>query len=242
MKYSCGMFLAFDVSERDPLYSRILEICNEKPVSYKLKFSADEMRNARWFSVVSHTRKVNLVRENNTFSFEEPLGNGRFCHVIKTEKPFYVSAPLKITARQHFFSSDMLPDSLFCTERAKQCLSRFADAVSFEPVLRASTERPVGNLYFLRFRETIPADAIDLSESSRTFICPTCQKQTFMPPNVLRIKEQHLENVGDFFMTEKIFSEGGWDHNICIVSKRVYQLIKDEHLHRGVEFMPVQMF
>ena len=239
-------WIYFDVSEQNPAFLHIRELCGEDGedavLTYKVRFTSNELQAARWLVFESLTEKIDLVREDITFSCAEIIEGGKAYHRYLSGKPFYVSKPPKHTKQQHFFSSSAATSCLFCTTHAKKILEEFSSAVKYEPVLQSSTGLPIGDLFYMNFQETIPKAAIDVTGVEETFICPVCQRQTYLPPIQLRIDKKYFSDSVDFYKTDCIFSCGG-NLAFCmnIVSQRGYQAIIKKALHRGLEFTPVQL-
>lgn len=236
-------WIYFDVSEQNPAFSRIRRLCGKDALlSYKVQFTARELKSAQWLAFESRIDKIDLVREDVTFLCTEMYGEGKAHHRFLSGRPFYISTPPKHTKQQHFFSSSVATSCLFCTAHAKQSLQEFSRAVKYESVFQCSTELPAVDLFYMNFQEIIPKTAIDLTDVQETFICPVCQMQTYLPPIQLRIKEKYLSDAVDFYKTSNIFSCGG-NFAFCmnIVSQNVYQTIIKKNLHRGLVFTPVQL-
>lgn len=236
-------WIYFDISEQNPAFLHIRELCGSNAIlTYKVLFTSSELKSAKWLTFKSRIDKIDLVREDTTFFCTEFFGDGKAHHRYLSGKPFYVSRPPKHTKQQHFFSSCTATSCLFCTAHAKQSLQEFSGAVEYEPVFRSSTNMPVGDLFYMNFRETIPKIAIDLANVEEVFICPVCQKQTYLPPIQLHIDKEYLSNAVDFYKTDDIFSYGG-NFAFCmnIVPQRVYRAFIEKGIHRGLEFTPVKL-
>lgn len=236
-------WIYFDISECHPAFMQIQKLCGQDTIStYKVRYNKTELENARWLTFDSHIDKIDLSREDVTFFCTEVYDNRKAHHRYLSGSPFYVSKPPKHTKQQHFFCSSMATSYLFCTEYAKQNLSEISNTIICEPVLSVLTNQPVGDLFYMNFAETIPESAMDLSNVEEVYACPVCQKQTYLPPVQLRIRQEFLNNDIDFCKTADIFSFGGnFSFHINIVSQRVYKEIKQRAIGRGLEFSPIQL-
>lgn len=238
---SLSGWIYFDISEQHSAFGRIQKLCGQDAIStFKTKFTTDELKSANWLTFDSLIDSVNLACEDITFFCTEAYENGKAHHRYLSGGSFYVSKMPRHTKQQHIFCSSMAASYLFCTQYAKQSLSEVSNKIIYEPVLRASTSQPIGDLFYMNFVETIPKKAVDLSNVREVYTCPVCQKRTYLPPVQLRIREEFLHNGTDFCKTEDIFGSGGnFSFHMNIISQRAYQVLKQKALIRGLEFAPI---
>ena len=112
-------YASFDVTEASPAYARFMQmqITTEKPIK-NTKFSEEERQRAQWLTCTPITAKLNLCREDVSFTLSERFGDGLAHHRTMTGAPFFVAAPISKRPNQHFFTADETPNHLFCTEYA----------------------------------------------------------------------------------------------------------------------------
>lgn len=114
--------------------------------------------------------------------------------------------------------------------------------VSFDAVLNSKTELPIGDLYAVRIHCVLPPEALDLSNSEETFVCPACGFETFLPPLSLKVRGKSIEGAPGICRTEAVFGWGGnYAAPITLISHEVYLLLAENHLVRGLEIEPISL-
>ena len=231
----------FDISENHPFFSELLNFeLNDCVITKQTKYSKKELKTARWLTCTPTSAKVNLVNQEKTFRVYEEYDTGKSRHRILSGMPFFVSKPVTHNAKQHFFTSHEATNQLFCTEYAKTVLQGMNLSVSFEPVLHGKTELPIGDLYAVHMQYILPLEALELSNSEETFVCPVCGTPTFLPPLTLQVREEHLRDIPSICRTEAIFGWGGnYAAPMIIMSHELYSVLTENNLLRGLEIEPV---
>lgn len=246
ISYKCaeeiGMVF-FDISEHNSAFPQLSQMhLKECILTNRVKFTRDEIRSARWFTCTPTGAKLNLCREEVTFSLSERYGDNLAYHRVMSGAPFYVTGRYSRHPNQHFFTADETPNHLFCTEYAKTLLQERELPIAFCPVLHDRTEQPVGDLYDLRMEHVLPPEAVDLSNVEETFTCPACGKQTFLPPLQLRVYRSFLERAPGVCETAPVFGWGGnYAAPMVLFSKEIFSLLSENHMTRGLEFDPVEI-
>ena len=236
-------YASFDITEASPAYARFMQmqITTEKPIK-NTKFSEEERQRAQWLTCTPITAKLNLCREDVSFTLSERFGDGLAHHRTMTGAPFFVAAPISKRPNQHFFTADETPNHLFCTEYAKNLLERRKLPLDFRAVQHARTGEPVGNLYDIRILETLPVEALDLSNSEETFVCPVCGAITFLPPLQLQIRRSFLENMSQMCATAAVFGWGGnYTAPMNLISHDLFLYLTGNKLTRGLRIEPVKL-
>lgn len=153
-----------------------------------------------------------------------------------------MAAPISKRPNQHFFTADETPNHLFCTEYAKNLLERRKLPLDFRAVQHARTGEPVGDLYDIRILETLPIEALDLSNSEETFVCPVCGAITFLPPLQLQIRRPFLENMSQMCATAAAFGWGGnYTAPMNLISHDLFLYLSGNKLTRGLRIEPVKL-
>lgn len=231
----------FDVLESGDFFPELKKITlNDCIITKQVKYSKKEIRDAQWLTCTPTTAKVNLANQEKTFVVSEEYGAGKAYHRALSGMPFYVSKAVAHNANQHFFASYEATNQLFCTEYAKLILQKMNLPISFDPVLSSKTESPIGDLYAVHIPYVLPAEALDLSNSEDTFVCPVCGFETFLPPLSLNVREKYLKDTPCICRTEAVFGWGGnYAAPINIISHEVYLVLAENHLVRGLEMEPI---
>lgn len=233
----------FDVLESDDFFPELMKIAlNDCIVTKKVKHSKKEITNAQWLTCTPVTAKVNLANQDRTFLISEKYDTGKAHHRTLSGMPFYVSKSIAHNANQHFFASYEATNQLFCTEHAKSTLQKMNLPVSFDAVLNSKTDLPIGDLYAVRIHCVLPPEALDLSNSEETFVCPVCGFETFLPPLLLKVRGKFMEGAPGICRTEAVFGWGGnYAAPITLISHEVYLALAENHLMRGLEIEPISL-
>lgn len=114
--------------------------------------------------------------------------------------------------------------------------------ISFDAVLSSKTELPIGDLYAVHIHCVLPVDALDLSNSEETFVCPVCGFETFLPPLSLNVRRKYMDEASDICRTEAVFGWGGnYAAPITIISHELYMILAENHLVRGLKIEPISL-
>lgn len=233
--------ISFEIAENDGAFASLSELqLTECVVTRRILYEKKEIEESSWLTCTPTSKKIQLSNTDDSFLILEMYGDGKARHRLLTGKPFYISKPFRHSPNQHFWGADEVPNQLFCSEHAKRLLSRFEPEITFEPVYHSKIGEPIGDVYAIHIHHSLPKRAIDLSLSEEKFICPVCQKETFLPPPMLRIQSEFLDESHPICKTEEIFGWGGnYAAPINIISNAVYQFLKENQLLRGLYFEPV---
>ena len=236
-------YASFDIPETSPAYAAFRQLRPDEPAPIRnAVFTERERENARWLTCTALTAKVELQKEEASFTCSEFFGEGMAHHRTWNGGPFYVSKPLSRRPNQHFFTACGAEDHLFCTERAKTLLEALNLPLAFQAVCHYKTGNPIGDLYDVQILTELPFDALELSNSEETYPCPVCGKQTFLPPLQLRLRGAYLEGMPMICATKPVFGWGGnYAARINLISHDLYLYLKKNELTRGLRVDPVEL-
>lgn len=240
-------WIIYTISDKDTLFMQhcsFLQSLDHVSVIQSVKYSEKEITSAAWLTCEAVTAKVHLEREEETFAVTETYDRGKAYHRSLTGRPFYTSKPVGHSPLQNFFYSYQLtPSHLFCTEYAKKALQFMNPSIKFEEVLHSKTERPIADLFYVDIQQELPSDAVNVDCAREEYRCPRCGKITYCPPLLpLQIYREYLPDNAAVCKTAEIFSLGGnLSFSVNLVSQRFYQAIKANNLGRGLRFAPVAL-
>lgn len=235
------IYASFDVLESSPAYSHLIQTTGCTPIK-NVKFSDDEMQSAKWLTCTPINAKLSLRKEDISFTLLECYGEGLAHHRIMSGAPFYVAAPISRKSNQHFFTADETPHHLFCTEHAKKLLEERKLPLDYRAVQHYRTGKPIGDLYDIRIPISLPMDALELSNSEETFLCPVCGKRTFLPPLQLKIRSTFLKDMPEICATMPVFSWGGnYAAPFNLISHDLFLFLTKNKLARGLSIEPVAL-
>ncbi len=207
--------------------------------------SSRDMEEAEWFIIRSHVEKVQLKDGNSEESFELscPYKSYLF-HKIWYRHSLQVDgliAEHKVKwGSRHFFSESLSNKNIiFGSERTKNLLNGKWTGLDFWPVLSEKGE-PLPDLYQLVFGAELPMKAF---AGGKIVKCKGCKKNVYQLKEItdLQIKKSYLQDQSLVHQIKMIscgsIQNGTSEFNI--VSKKFYMFCEENHMNRGMEYIPI---
>lgn len=150
--------------------------------------------------------------------------------------------------QRYFAGYDMDPYMLFCREEARDILTRHGMlGIDYRPVIKHSTGLPMEGMYCMLSKTAFPADCFGVIANAHARQCPVCGKRIWQTDN-MRVQYGIVKPPPDdldFYVTEPCISGPAedpanfWGRSTCIISQRMYRLLKEMHMTRALVFTPL---
>lgn len=220
-------------------------------VSYKKKYSKKEMNEAEWFWFRSLNKKIEPINYFDFYEhrceFQKPNGKMHCRHIVQTG--LYQTRPkIKIGKNKAFISVLFCNgNELFCEDSARKLIEKSnLKGFRFDPILNVKTKEPLEGYYQIRSPYVLP-DGCITAPLIGSYVCPECgitvlgntEGSGCYDKELFPCKKEFFDPSVDLYETLPIF-EYGWGGDIrYIVSRRVYELLKENKMDRALEFIPV---
>ena len=188
------------------------------------------------------TPTVDLTREDESFTFTEPISEGLVRHKVQSGHLYLKLQPN--WGKRHFLSTYSLGAyTLLCDDQARQFFNDHEMQVTFEPVLNATFDEPIGNTFFLRPDYVLPLGAIHHNASETKIQCPVCGKiiYDFGSDHELHISSVSLDDERMICRTPEMFGGGNIAFSITVISQNTYRELLNKGLQRFLVFEPVYL-
>ena len=186
--------------------------------SLTLEIDKAERSAAPWLWMCSTAGKVPVCGGQSDFR-HGVVHASKICPTQEPKEPIY-ARPFRWGARHFFSGSNKFGCyELFCSDLARKMLERAAVPMDYLPVLNEKTERPIPDLFCMKPRYTLPAEAICL-ENGRLNVRPGCLDpacKLYAAPRNCGLQEARPA---------------------MLVSCEVYEFLQKWKMDRGLRFTP----
>lgn len=215
----------------------VIDGIKEPPIEYfQLHYTKKELDSAEWLYVRSTTASLEYEREDESFDITcKDIDGG---HRTRNENPLYIGK-YKWNSRQHFNTTNY--DVLFCDDIIKNLLESNCNGFRFENVYHYKTEKVCPDLFKIHAANIIEETALSWPQDAEEFVCRACGKVSHYRNDefILHVRRDAINSDVDIWMTPKIFGTGFCDYSLTIISNKVFRLLRDNKLNRGLIFQPV---
>ena len=208
-----------------------------------LEYSKEDMEKARWFRL--HSEHLRLDISNwNEFELVEKCMDGKKLNHFTLEKAVAIKRVPKWKPKTCFATACEFYCSsiLFCNDRAKTLIeSNNLKGAEFRPVLKKDERSIHLDINQIYATQTIPNEAILANQYMEFYNCPICGCQKVKPLSnraFFWLDTEKFDDSIDFYKTQTFFRGS----QILIVSHRVYKLIIQNQINRGLIFVPLLPF
>ena len=241
---------ALDMYEDDPHWQHILKYVQNKKLLCLSEtfFSKNELSCAQWLTVRSQWRN-GYPQPESAFQYEHiTYSDKTYCKdcgagLIQVN-PFRIKKTPK-WGNRHFMMLNWVEDELFADELVKTIFqSNHVSGILFREV-----HDKKGEIFFPQIQQMViteilpPGISVNGQSTDKIFICTTCGTPKYHPTGIgmHSFRKESFKNAPDIVRTHEVF---GWGHSasrLIIVNQKVYQLITQNKLDRGLVFEPVLM-
>lgn len=209
------------------------------------------MNNAKWIEIFGITTKIdpanNADMSSVTCIFDRTNTGACIGHHRIQSSPIEVRKTLK-WGNSQFFSGAIATEGLFCNDRAVSIMEHAGlKGLQYGPVLKWRTGIPISNVYQILPTNVIPDGAFYPIRDMESYTCEMCSMQMLRisgKRHLYGIRDSYMNQDIDFYKTLPLFLDysskrynGGRIH--YIISQRAYQVLEENRMCRGVEFIPL---
>lgn len=209
-------------------------------------FTETELNSADWLTIRSTYRLGFPQPENNfhniTYSSEKMCNK---CQLGLYQKDlFYINKLPRWTKNRHFFQPFWIEDELFISDYATDIFKENnVDGVEFLPVKKYRKNEVINGVYQIKITESLDkCFAPDNSDIRKINTCSQCGRISYLKKGetILKFKNESFNDNFDFIKTYEYFGEVVTG-KIIVVSNKIYRLIKENKIDRGLVFEPIHL-
>lgn len=242
-----GAAYLFEEGEwKDDLYNLLK---NEKAVStIDSIYSKAEFEEAQWYSVRSKYR-FEYPQPEDAFGYESyTYENSNYCGTcgcgLNQVNLFRINKVPR-WGNRHFLMLNWIEDELFTSAYARECIIKEKIlGLKFLEVMDYKKNISFDNIYQIYVEGILEQGLIHLNQSVKDVIkCSVCGNTKYIySGRGLTFNKEVFENTNcDIVKTFEIFGDGHMCARIVIVSKKLYQVIKNNKLDKDLEFEPINL-
>lgn len=211
-------------------------------------YSKDEYDHAEWFSIRSKFR-FEYPQPDDSFIYkkytydEKCYCNECGCGLTQIESFRVNKAPKWM--KKHFLMLNWVHDELFISSFAKECInSNEIIGLKCLNVINHKKNTIFDDFHQIYVEHELKPGLIDLKQSVKEFRnCNVCGNVKYIYSGKgLTFKKEIFENLNfDILKTNESFGEGHICARKIIISKKLYQIIKNNGLDKDLEFEPISL-
>lgn len=243
-------FFTLDIYESSQHWGVILDFIRDKEVFSisETVFSKQELKNAEWLSVRSKWR-FDYPQPENAFGYESVTYTKNYhcqeCGVGLVQVDSFRMKKMPVRSNRHFLMLNWVDDELFVSEAVKQLFQNEGiSGITFRDVKDKTGSLSFAEFYQLNISSFVAHGLQEAQSCIRAALrCQNCGAVKYHPNGRGQyiFNREIFENVPDIVKTSDWF---GWGHSashLILVRQSVYQLLKANHLERGLIFEPIKL-
>lgn len=209
-------------------------------------FSKTELENAEWLSIRSQWH-CGYPQPEAKFRYQEITYDGishcKECGSgLKQVGPFRMKNNPK-WGNRHFLMLNWVNDELFVDSTVKNIfLANGITGCDYWPVLNTKGTNEFPQCYQLAIQERVKIGLVPNQERIRAiYTCPYCGRKKFHSSGIgiYQIDKTVLGYAPDICKSEEYFGWGKGADNLILIRSKVYHLLCENKLDRGLAFVPV---
>lgn len=239
-----------DISERNPYWIDVQKYILENHVFSlsETSFTEKELSDASFLRVWSRWR-CGYPQPEDGFAYRSiTYSEHNFCKVcgrgLFQQAPFWIKKTPN-WGNRHFMMLNWVMDELFMDDTAKSVLLDAGIAGGgFRQVLNKKGTEVLPNIWQWDISKVLSAGVcFDNRSLDRITMCSACGGIKYHPTGVgmLPVRREVFTNAPDVMKTEEFFGSDHAAGRKIIVSQRIYRLLKDNRLIRGLVFEPIEL-
>ncbi|MBR3815314.1 MAG: hypothetical protein IKJ27_01160 [Clostridia bacterium] len=237
-----------DILESSPHWNYISKIVEHKKLPYSSEtfFTKEELNNAEWLRIRSKWRfgypqpELTFIKDGTTYCYDNKCSECGSGEVQR--EPFKIKKVPK-WGKRFFGELNWIGDELFVNDKAKEALlENGIKGISFMDVLSKNGKEVLPDIHQLVIPNTLDgglmAGCRAISESQ---LCSKCRVTKYLSSGIgmLHFKKEVFENQPDIVKTGEIFGSMHYAAKLIIVRQKVYKMIVDNKMERGLVFSPI---
>jgi hypothetical protein len=241
---------AVDILESNPHWEFISNYIRKKDILCQSEtiFSKDELMSAEWLTVYSMWRCGYPQPESN-FEYETiTYSRQNYCKEcsrgLVQVSPFRMKKAPK-WGRRSFTELNWVGDELFINDRCKTVLENAGiTGIGFGDVKDSKGIESYEDIHQLIVPTLLKKGMIENCSYIREFwVCQSCGTKKYISSGIGMpvFREESFENAPDVVKTAEVFGDGHYIARVIIVSQKVYRIIVENGLDRGLVFEPIQL-
>jgi len=209
-------------------------------------YSKEEYDKAEWFSIRSKFR-FEYPQPDDSFGYKSyTYDNEKYCIEcgcgLRQRDNFRVNKSPKWMKR-HFLMLNWVHDELFVSSIARDCLNgNRITGLKFLDVISHKKNTVFEDFYQIYVENELAPGLINLNQSVKEVRnCSICDNTKYIYSGKgLTFRKEIFENLNfDIFRTHESFGDGHICARKIIISRKLYQAIKNGNLDKDLEFEPI---
>lgn len=243
-------FVHFGISEGNPHWKNVEKYISEHHIVSRAEtsYTEEELSNADFLRVWSCWRQGYPQPEEGLAYQSITYSNGSYCREcgrgLLQQSPFRVRKSPN-WGNRHFMMLNWVQDELFMDDVAKNVLSDAGiEGADFQVILNKSGMTIIPNMWQWNIYNVLPSGVrFDNCSLDQIFFCRSCGECKYHPTGtgMLSFQKEVFQNAPDVMKTGEVFGSACAASRRIIVRQKVYRLIKESQLHRGLVFEPVKL-
>ena len=243
-------YTSFDIYESSPHWEYIQKfiyenglLCQSNPV-----FLDNEVREAEWMRIWCQWRCGYPQPEDAFMTGKVTYSREKYCHACDCGEvqiePFRMKKEPK-WGKRHFAELNWVGDELFLSKTAKNALeSNHITGISFLPVNNKKGNESFDDIFQLVVPCVLDAGMVEeLTDFDKISYCSNCSKKKYVPSgtSIKSFRKEIFSNAPEVVKTFEIFRDMRYAAREIIVHQRVYRVITENNLERGLVFEPIRL-
>ncbi|WP_054750468.1 hypothetical protein, partial [Ruminiclostridium josui] len=209
-------------------------------------YTKEEYEKAQWYSILSKFRFEYPQPEDDSAYKGITYNNSKFCSscgcgLVQKDSFRIVKAPK--WGKRHFLMLNWVEDELFISSFAKDLLVRNSiSGLRFLDVINHKKNIPFDDIYQIYIENELEPGLLELKQSVKEVRnCSICGKAKYIYSGKgLTFRKEIFSNINsDIVRTHESFGDGHICARKIIISKKLYQLIKNSNLGKDLDFEPI---
>lgn len=211
-------------------------------------YTKEEYEKAQWYSIRPKFRFEYPQPEDESAYRGVTYNNSKFCNgcgggLVQKDSFRITKAPK--WGKRHFLMLNWIGDEIFISSIAKEVLvSNRIAGLRFLDVINHKKNIVFDDIHQIFVENELEPGLINLTQSVKeTLNCSICGNTKYIGSGKeFTFRKEIFENLNfDIYKTYKSFGAGHLCARIIIISKKLYQIIKDNDLDKGLEFEPITL-
>jgi hypothetical protein len=238
-------YLCEEDAWKEDLY-RILRKANEISI-VDVIYTKEEFEKAQWYSMRSKFR-FEYPQPDDSFSYKsQTYDNSQYCSDcgcgLKQKDSFRLNRDPQ-WGQRHFLMLNWVHDELFTSTIAKECLiNERITGIKFMDVLNHKKNTTFDDIHQIYIDKILEPGLVDLEQSVKEVLgCSSCGKTKYIGSGRgITYRKDVFSGVNlDAVKSFETFGDGLMCSRKIFVSKKLYQVLKNNKLDKDIAFAPIQ--
>lgn len=211
-------------------------------------YTKEEFERAQWYSMRSKFRFEYPQPEDDSSYEKLTYDNSKYCSGcgcgLKQKDSFRMNKAPQ-WGQRHFLMLNWIEDELFSNSIAKECLiNEKISGIEFMDVVNHKKNTTFDDIHQIYIDKILEPGLVHLEQSVKEVLkCSRCGKTKYIGSGRgFTYRKDAFEDVDlDVVKSFETFGDGHMCARLIFVSKKLYQLLKNNKLDKDIAFEPIQL-